>query len=185
MKRKLKMLKQLFLIVIIFNIILFLESNYTKSLSVETTLENEKDTESIFTLYKEDGETFEPIEGTKFIITDLEGNQAVGTDGQIVGELENINGIDYYVLTTGKDGIIKANLPQGFYKAIEVSANEAYMLEEKEENRTYYFEIGLSNFNLPEWLNGVRGYTWDEIKSTISNYTGGVIAARIHFRIFT
>lgn len=178
MTKKLKVIKKFLLISITVITILILESNYTKSLSIEIPLENnsEVEAEPIFNLYKQDGETFEPIEGTKFIITDLEGKNVIGTDGKIVGNLENIGGKDYYVLTTDKNGYIKANLPQGLYKAIEIYANEAYILEENEENRTYYFEIGLQDFNMSEWIKSIKGYSWNYIKSTTVNKNGGIVA---------
>lgn len=172
------MIKRVLFIAIIVSTIIFSESKYTESLSTEAPLNDKAEVESepSFTLYKEDGETFEPIEGTKFVITDLDGNNVIGTDGKIVGNLENINGVDYYVLTTGENGFIKANLPQGLYKAIEVYVNDAYILAEDETDRTYYFEIGITSFNKPEWINGSRGYSWNYINSTIGNNNGGIMA---------
>ena len=165
-----KKVKNIILITIIFSATIIIQGNLVKSIS--TNIENEP----IFTLYKEDGETFNPIEGTKFVITDLEGKNVIGTDGKVVGDLENIEGIDYYVLTTDKEGYIKANLPKGLYKAIEIYANEGYILEQEEKNRTYYFEIGLQDFDINDWIQGVRGYSWNYINSSIGNKKGGIIA---------
>lgn len=165
-----KKVKNIILITIIFSATIIIQGNLVKSIS--TNIENEP----IFTLYKEDGETFNPIEGTKFVITDLEGKNVIGTDGKVVGDLENIEGIDYYVLTTDKKGYIKANLPKGLYKAIEIYAKEGYILEQEEKNRTYYFEIGLQDFDINDWIQGVRGYSWNYINSSIGNKKGGIIA---------
>ncbi len=190
MAKKLKKSQKIFILITIVIIILIFEGINIKSFSTEissiedkTKLEDDREnktnlaTEPVFTLYKQDGETYEPIAGTKFMITDLEGNQVIGTDGQIVGELETINGIDYYVLTTDENGFIQTNLPKGIYKAIEIYANEAYQLAEDEEKRTYYFEISSTTLKNPEWINGINGYSWNHIQSTVINSNGGIVAA--------
>lgn len=165
--------KNIVLITIIFFLIIIIKGNYVKSVSANVT---NTENEPVFTLYKQDGETYNPIEGTKFVITDLEGKNVIGTDGKIIGDLETIEGKDYYVLTTDKDGYIKANLPKGLYKAIEVYANEGYILEQEEADRTYYFEIGLQDLDINNWIQGVRGYTWNYINSSIGNKSGGITA---------
>ena len=171
MNKKLKNIKKVLFILIIINTIILIQNRYSEIFNVKslinskstyryksaTEIKSESETTTEFTLYKQDGETFEPIEGTKFEITDLDGK-------------------NQQVLTTDKNGIIKAKLPQGIYKAIEISANEAYKLEEKEEDRTYYFKIGLPELDMSEWIKGINGYSWDYIKSTIINNTGEVIA---------
>lgn len=172
--KKEKKLKRFFLGIIVFGIVILLgEKNAT---ILGTRVDSNLAKQPIFTLYKEDGETFNPIEGTKFIITDLEGENVIGTDGKIVGELEKRNGVDSYVLTTDESGYLKANLPKGKYKAIEIEANEAYQLPENEADRTYYFEIGATEQEIPQWINGIRGYSWNEMKSVIANTEGGVTA---------
>ena len=182
MNKKLKNIKKVLFILIIISIIIFIQSRYLENLNVKSLINNksthryksatvikastegttEETTEtvtetSVFTLYKQDGETFEPIEGTKFEITDLEGKNK-------------------QVLTTDKEGIIRVELPQGIYKAVEISANEAYKLEEKEEDRTYYFKIGFPELDMSEWIKGVNGYSWNNIKSTIINNVGKILA---------
>lgn len=109
--------------------------------------------EYTFNLYNQDGESFVPIEGTKFEITDLEGKNVTDVNGNIVGTLENIQGQDHYVLTTDQNGKIGANIPKGSYKAVEILANEAYVLDENQENRTYYFNVETEIKTEPEWLN--------------------------------
>ena len=56
--------------------------------------------EEIFTLTKIDGDTQEVIEGAKFKILDTDGNYVTGSDGEIVGTLETIDGEEMYVVTT-------------------------------------------------------------------------------------
>lgn len=84
-----------------------------------------------------------------------------------------------YGFTTDENGRISALLPAGKYKAIEVEAPKGYILPENEEDRTYYFEIGLEKDNKPEYLiNAITGNNWNYINSVTSNIgaTGGVVA---------
>ena len=137
---------------------------------------NFSDEENTFILYNQDGESYTPIEGTKFVITDLDGKNVFDVNGQIVGELENINGNELYVLTTNNNGKISANLPKGNYKAVKVYENEAYILEENEEQRTYYFDIETYEEDKNEWINGIRGYSWNDIKSTIKTSNNQIVS---------
>lgn len=125
--------------------------------------------EYTFNLYNQDGESFVPIEGTKFEITDLEGKNVTDVNGNIVGTLENIQGQDHYVLTTDQNGKIGANIPKGSYKAVEILANEAYVLHENKENRTYYFNVETETKTEPEWLNTYNGGMWSYMKSSAYN----------------
>ena len=87
--------------------------------------------------------------------------------------------ISGYGFTTDENGQISALLPAGKYKAIEVEAPKGYLLPENEEDRTYYFEIGLEKDNKPEYLiNAITGNNWNYINSVTSNIgaTGGVVA---------
>lgn len=89
---------------------------------------------------------------------------------------ESVSG---YGFTTDENGQISALLPAGKYKAIEVEAPKGYLLPENEEDRTYYFEIGLEKDNKPEYLiNAITGNNWNYINSVTSNIgaTGGVVA---------
>lgn len=106
----------------------------------------------------------------------MEGKNVFDVNGQIVGELENINGNELYVLTTNNNGKVSANLPKGNYKAIKVYENEAYILEENEENRTYYFDIETYEEDKNEWINGIRGYSWNDIKSTIKTSNNQIVS---------
>lgn len=169
MKKKLKFS---LLIAIILYIAINMVCKNTNNISLATN-SNVAD-EKTFTLYNQDGETFEPVKGTKFIITDLNGNNVTGTDGEKVGNLENIDGKDYYVLTTDENGYIYANLPKGSYKAVKIYVEDKYMLEENEADRTYYFEIKSEEIKISQCINGITGHSWNSIKATIGTNNGGV-----------
>lgn len=122
---------------------------------------------SIFRIlkYTQDGGIKTPIPGARFKITDLDGNPVVGADGKIIEEL-----------TTNEKGIITANLPEGYYKAVEVAVGDRYELPENEEDRTYYFGIGVSRPASQDWKNGVLGRGWNYIHGVEATNDGGVIA---------
>ena len=126
----------------------------------------------IFTLAKIDGDTGGVIEGAKFKILDTDGNYVTGTDGEIVGTLEIIDGEEMYVVTTDEFGEISASLTEGTYMAIEVYVSEEYDLPENEQERTYYFEIGESKETETSWI-GILGEDWEQLSSITvsqSNY---------------
>ncbi len=141
---------------------------------IEVGIENGQ----IFTLFKytTDGITNAkiPVPGTKFKITDLKGNYVTGTDGNIVGELDETT--NEYLVTTDENGLIKANLPEGLYKAIEVYTDDRYIFPEDETKRTYYFGIGTSQAATFDWANSLSGQGWDYINSVEGTQDGGVIA---------
>ena len=75
-----------------------------------------------------------------------------------------------YVVSTDENGRIKANLPQGSYKAVEVEAPAGYELPEKLDQRTFYFGIGESK-------DGVYSKQIDTVGWERSGVNGNVIAA--------
>lgn len=83
--------------------------------------------------------------------------------------------IEGYYVTTDENGLIKANLPEGLYKAIEISTDSQYVLPEKEEDRTYYFGIGASQAATWDWVNRINGKGWDYVNSVAKTKDGGVI----------
>lgn len=95
-----------------------------------------------FRLVKKDGETGEVLPNIKFAIYDVENGDvpAKNSKGEILGTKEVINGQEYYVLTTDVNGEITTDLPEGYYKAVELQAPDKYEISEKE----YYFGIGKS-----------------------------------------
>ena len=132
----------------------------------------------IFNLIKK-GDNDVLLPNAKFTITDLEGNAVTGSDGEIVGTLEG----GKYVITTDSEGKITANLPEGFYKAVEVEAPDGYELPENEEDRTYLFGIGASRgaqtsdkIDKLEWARAIGSDYISEFKDVIATQDGGVIA---------
>ena len=96
-----------------------------------------------FKLIKKDGETDELLPNTKFAIYNIdEGTEpARNSKGELLGNLEIIDGNKYYILTTDSNGEITADLPEGLYKAIEIKASDdKYDLTGME----WYFGIGTS-----------------------------------------
>ena len=113
----------------------------------------------IFNIYKYGDENV-LLANAKFTITELNGDPAYGSDGNIIGTLEN----GKYVITTDSNGRISANLKKGAYKAVEIEAPEGYDLPANEKDRTYYFAIDesrepiISNkIEQLEWYKGVGG----------------------------
>ena len=45
---------------------------------------------------------------------------------EILGTKETINGKEYYTVATDENGELTIDLPEGFYKAVEVEAEEKY-----------------------------------------------------------
>lgn len=131
----------------------------------------------IFTLYKytTDGTTSKeiPISGTKFVITDLEGNYVTGSDGKTIGEWDET--LQKYVVTTDENGQLTANVKEGLYKAIEVYVDDRYVLSENEADRTYYFRIGASQSATFDWANSLTGKGWEYVNSIEATDDGGVI----------
>ena len=95
-----------------------------------------------FKLVKKDADTGELLPGVKFAIYNIEDDvvPAVNSKGETLGVLETIDGRDYYVLETDANGSITADLPEGYYKAIEVSTHDKYVLDKTE----HYFGVGIS-----------------------------------------
>lgn len=130
----------------------------------------------IFSLYKytTNGTTEKiPIPGTKFVITDLEGNYVTGSDGKTIGEWDET--LQKYVVTTDENGQLTANVKEGLYKAVEVYVDDKYVLSEDEADRTYYFGIGASQAATFDWANSVNGKGWDYVNSIETTSDGGVI----------
>ena len=104
------------------------------------------DNEPLFSLTKIDGETQEPLPNVKFAITKVEEDgtetTAVNSKGEVIGETQEIDGKTYQIITTDEQGRITEDLPEGYYKVVEVETLEGYQLPENEEDRTYFFGIG-------------------------------------------
>lgn len=100
-------------------------------------------------IIKQDSRTAELLPGSKFtikkVITNCDGTvtkeDAVNNDGELVGNIENINGEEIRVVTTNENGEINESLPVGKYEIVEVKAPEGYYLKPTVEENTYEVEI--------------------------------------------
>ena len=95
-----------------------------------------------FILTKKDGVTNELLPNTKFAIYDIDDNLnfARNNKGEYIGEKEIINGEEYYVLTTDSNGQIKAGIPDGSYKIVEIqTADEKYNID----NIEHFINLGV------------------------------------------
>lgn len=109
----------------------------------EVTFENEKlqtkyDEPNVI-MTKKDKATGEVMSGVKFMVLDEQGNYAKDYTGAIVGEKEEIDGQEKYVVTTDENGQIKLKLKMANYKMVEVKTLDGYALDTNEEQRTTYF----------------------------------------------
>ena len=102
----------------------------------------------VFKINKIDSNTKLPIANTKFAIYKITYNED-GTSKKepakdalenIIGTEENINGTNYYAVTTNENGEITAGLPEGLYCIEEIQPAEGYEIQEN--NKTYTFRIG-------------------------------------------
>ena len=134
----------------------------------------------IFKLTKKDGETGELLANTRFAIYNMDAinEPAKNSKGEVIGEKVNIEGKDYYVVTTDANGEITLDLPKGLYKAVEVQASdEKYDLT----GQRYYFGIGKSRDGeykyLSDWSNRFGNNSNDIINSAINTEDDGFIIA--------
>ncbi|MBR2240227.1 MAG: MucBP domain-containing protein [Clostridia bacterium] len=106
-----------------------------------------------FTINKTDEEG-KAVKGAKFEIYRVNEKQeiidfAMDRSGRYVGDYQN----GKYVSTTDYTGKIRLYLPEGYYKAVEVTAANGFILEDEETLKTIYFEIKDNqtySCNLPE-----------------------------------
>ena len=81
------------------------------------------------------------LAGSKFTITNNEGEEVKDGNGNLIGVIEEINGEPLRVITTKEDGTIKENLLPGTYILTEVQAPKGYKLPEDPEARKHTIEI--------------------------------------------
>ncbi|MCI9287523.1 MAG: DUF11 domain-containing protein, partial [Clostridia bacterium] len=143
-----------------------------------STIKVKWEDELLFNLKKTDELTGEALEGAKFVIQDLEGNNAKDVSGNEVGVIENINGTEMRVLTTDKDGFISVEIAPGLYKAIEVQAPFGYKLS---KNPTQYFGIENAQEGMyigkAVWAGHIAGNRNDVIERVAATKDGGVLVA--------
>lgn len=99
--------------------------------------------------------------------------------GLDAGFVKNVKVGGYYSLTTDENGEIIVDLPNGFYKIIETAAPEGYTINEKENERTYFFGIGneleeKKNYTL-EWAKSISGQGFSNIYDIKALDEGGYI----------
>lgn len=110
-------------------------------------------------IIKQDSRTAELLPGSKFTIkkftTNADGTvtkeDAINNDGELVGNIENINGEEIRVVTTNEKGEINESLPVGKYEIVEVKAPEGYYLKPTVEENTYEVEITEKQEEKKEW----------------------------------
>lgn len=121
-------------------------------------------------IIKQDSRTAELLPGSKFtikkVITNADGTvtkeDAVNNDGELVGNIENINGEEIRVVTTNENGEINESLPVGKYEIVEVKAPEGYYLKPTVEENTYEVEIAEKQAEKKEWKE-----SWSKIVGDI------------------
>lgn len=144
----------------------------------EITIKNE--VEDSFRLVKQNNSKTKFLAGAKFTIKEIiEENgtvqkiDAVDRDGNPVGTIENINGVEQRVVTTDEKGEIKEKLKQGKYEVQEIQAPEGHKL--KEGNNTYEFEITVEQekeYKYKEVWGKILGkYRHDLIPMSLENTT--------------
>ncbi len=141
------------------------------------------DNEPLFSLTKIDGETQEPLPNVKFAITKVEDDgtetQAVNSKGEVIGETVQIGDKTYQVITTDEQGRITEDLPEGYYKLVEIETLEEYQLPENEEDRTYFFGIGKTKPAVKEmvelWSQSYEGNGEITYTDSVATDDGGYI----------
>ena len=141
------------------------------------------DNEPLFSLTKIDGETQKPLANVKFAITKVEDDgtetEALNSKGEVIGETVEIDGKTYQIITTDEDGRITEDLPEGYYKVVEVETLDGYKLPENEEDRTYFFGIGKTKPAVKElielWSQSFEGNGQITYTDSVATDDGGYV----------
>ncbi len=179
----------------------------TSTSADETTITLNIENKPIFKLIKkgETGEETEDVQdedkgykllpGAKYKILNEDNDEpAKDINGEYIGEFvpdttESDDELEVegqtkkgdYILTTDENGEISANLPEGFYKIIEVEAPEGYDLPENEEDRTILVGIGKSKEEISEFKieygKTIKEKGHSNILDTVPTDDGGYITA--------
>lgn len=141
----------------------------------ELTFENIKQQSNFnrpnFVLTKKDKVTNNVMPGVKFMILDENDNYVKDYTGTIVGDKEEINGEEKYVVTTDENGQVKLKLKIGKYKLVEVQTYEGYVIDDEKK-----FEITNENIDYELSCQGEiisTHYPWKNYIRATSD--GGII----------
>ena len=101
----------------------------------------------LFTIIKKDAKDGKRLPKTKFAIFQIDDNgvekTAYDSKGNIVGDKETIDGVDYRVVETDENGEYTKGLKPGQYKFIELSTvDNKYEIPNNIQERTYYVGVG-------------------------------------------
>ena len=124
------------------------------------TIENSPNTDEYYDMVinKVEKITNTPIANTKFVVYELDKDRNIigfarGTDWNYIGEfVRNEDEQGNWVVTTDEDGKIRLKLKPGSYKAVEIESAPGYVLEDDEDLRTIYFNVGEIQINYIEDL---------------------------------
>ena len=97
----------------------------------------------------------------------------------MIGETVQIGDKTYQVITTDEQGRITEDLPEGYYKLVEIETLEEYQLPENEEDRTYFFGIGKTKPAVKEmvelWSQSYEGNGEITYTDSVATDDGGYI----------
>ena len=158
--------------------------------------------EPTFKLIKE-GTKGERVAGAKFTVeyeenglalTDEYVDGILDANGNLIGEVENINGENLRVVTTDENGEIALSLLPGRYVVTEVQAPDGYEMPENELDRSQVIEIEsaqvteiskANELDFNEALNNLN-FMFDSIQiNTISAYHNGTVIYGVLFENLT
>ncbi len=139
----------------------------------------------VFKLEKKDGEIGTLLPNVKFALYAIGANAeesfATNARGEVLGELETINGETYRVLKTDENGQITADLAEGLYKVVELETLEKYEIPEEIEERSYYFGVGNSRAGEvelnQEWKMTIEGGQLSYNTNVIQTSDGGYLTS--------
>ena len=140
----------------------------------------------LFTIIKKDAKDGKRLPKTKFAIFQIDDNgvekTAYDSKGNIVGDKETIDGVDYRVVETDENGEYTKGLKPGQYKFIELSTvDNKYEIPNNIQERTYYVGVGEKlkakyGWNKVPYSSNVKnvsddyGYSKSILDSSINTY---------------
>lgn len=154
----------------------YVEVDEEKNIIESQTINVTNNMEESLQIIKKDSKTAELLPGAKFTIKKIIENSdgtvtkedAKDSEGNLIGELENINDEELRVVTTNENGEINAKLPIGKYEIIEVQAPTGYFLKDSIEENTYEVEVKEKVEEKKEWKE-----SWNRL---IGSYYNVIVA---------